>query len=157
MLRVALPPSLAGLDTVHRRGSFYIVPRTQGPQAGTALLGATIEDAGFDTTVHEHDLLILRRQASELLPALADALTAPAAESWAGLRPATADGIPLLGELSTQGPIAALGPGRNGILLTPAIARVLADLIERKPSAVDLAPFSPQRFPHPEPAPALPA
>jgi glycine oxidase len=147
MLRVALPPSLLGLDTVHRRGSLYIVPRTQGPQAGSALLGATVEDAGFDTTVHAEDLAALRAQAAELLPAFAGESLSPTLESWAGLRPATADGLPLLGNLYPDGPLCALGAGRNGILLTPAIAAITADILEGKPAAVDLTPFAPQRLP----------
>ena len=95
MLSVALPPSLP-LHLVVRTPDIYIVPRTSGPNAGRAIIGATIEDAGFDKTVHPSDIAHLRSLAAALLPPLADA---PQLEAWAGLRPATPDGLPLLGAL----------------------------------------------------------
>ena len=146
MLRVQLPAGFA-LHEVHRSEHIYIVPRTQGPQAGTALLGATVEDAGFDRTTHPADLNNLRQLAAELVPELASADDAPQVETWAGLRPATADALPLLGlnpENSTH--FLATGHFRNGILLAPATAVVMADLLEGKALVVDLNPFSPQRF-----------
>ena len=144
MLRVQLPATLP-LCEVHRSEHIYVVPRTQGPQAGTALIGATVEDAGFDTMVHPAGLAHLRTLAAELLPQLADEAIAPQVEAWAGLRPATADSLPLLGPLS-HGQFIAAGHFRNGILLAPATAVVMADLIEGKSPAVDLTPFSPDRF-----------
>ena len=144
MLRVALPPTLRDLREVHRAEHIYIVPRTQGPQAGSALLGATVENAGFDRTVRESDLKLLRALAAELLPALASELEAPTLESWAGLRPATPDALPVLGAM--EGAIYATGHYRNGILLAPATAAVIADEIEGKEPAVDISAFSPQRF-----------
>jgi glycine oxidase len=144
MLRVQLPATLP-LRQVHRSEHIYIVPRTQGPQRGTALIGATVEDVGFDTSIHPSGLAHLRALAAELLPRLGDETAAPQVEAWAGLRPATADSLPLLGATSTAQFIAT-GHFRNGILLAPATAAVMADLIEGKQPAVDLAPFSPARF-----------
>lgn len=144
MLRVQLPATLP-LHAVHRSEHIYIVPRTQGPQAGTALIGATVEDAGFDTMVHPAGLAHLRTLAAELLPQLADEAVAPQVEAWAGLRPATADSLPLLGPLS-PGQFIATGHFRNGILLAPATAAIMADLIEGKSPAIDVASFSPARF-----------
>ena len=144
MFRVQLPATLP-LREVHRSEHIYIVPRTQGPQAGTALIGATVEDAGFDTIVHPSGIAHLRTLAAELLPQLADEAAAPQVEAWAGLRPATADSLPLLGPLS-QGQFIATGHFRNGILLAPATAAVMADLIEGKSPAIDVVPFSPVRF-----------
>jgi glycine oxidase len=144
MLRVALPVDLRDLREVHRSEHVYIVPRTQGPQAGSALIGATVENAGFDTLTHPSDLSQLRALAAELLPALADEEAAPSLESWAGLRPATPDNLPLLGRI--DGTLIASGHFRNGILLAPATAALLADLIEAKPLAVDLSGFAPDRF-----------
>ena len=145
MLRVRLPEELSGLDEVHRRADVYVVPRTMGPQAGTALIGATIEDAGFDTTTQADDLDGLRAKAAELLPALADQRRAPTVEAWAGLRPYTADGLPLVGALTAHQFVAS-GHFRNGILLAPATAVALADLIEGRAASVDLRPFDPRRF-----------
>ncbi|HEV2576564.1 MAG TPA: FAD-dependent oxidoreductase [Acidobacteriaceae bacterium] len=145
MLRVRLPSNLR-LDQVHRSPSIYVVPRTHGPQAGTALIGATEEDAGFDLRTCTADLDALRLRASSLLPALADSTAAPQVEAWAGLRPAAADGLPLIGKLPghTRQWIAG-GHYRNGILLAPATAHALADLLENKPAAIDLRPFDPAR------------
>jgi glycine oxidase len=147
MLRVELPPTLYGLREVHRSDEVYIVPRTLGPQAGTALIGATIEDAGFDTSTHTRDLIHLRALASTLLPALASEKNAPQLEAWAGLRPHTPDRLPLLGPLGPGSRhFLATGHYRNGILLAPATAVLVADLIEGKPPTLDLTPFSPARF-----------
>lgn len=128
---------------VHRSEHVYIVPRTSGPQAGTALIGATLEAAGFDTTTDSASLARLQELAAQLVPAIAEA---PIVESWAGLRPATPDNLPLLGPLPySSREIAATGHFRNGILLAPVTAHLLADLLEGKP-AEELVPFLPSRF-----------
>ncbi len=174
MLRVQIPRGLT-LPVVHRNEHVYVVPRTTGPQAGTALLGATVEDAGFDTSTSSEDLRDLRRLAAELVPQLGDEAAAPAVEAWAGLRPATPDGLPILGVMEEMGVLHAAGNAaehplespaehlaepsraetrmfiatghfRNGILLAPATAVVMADLLEDRTPAIDLAPFTPARF-----------
>jgi glycine oxidase len=147
MLRVKLPSTLP-LREVHRSERVYIVPRTHGPQAGTALIGATIEDAGFDTTVHPEALITLRALAAELLPPLASPTEAPMIESWAGLRPATPDALPILGPCSRPNHFIASGHHRNGILLAPATALIMADLLEDKPPQIDISALSPRRFAH---------
>jgi glycine oxidase len=142
MLAVTIPPSLPLRFTV-RTESIYIVPRTCGPNAGRAIIGATIEDAGFDKIVHPSDIAHLHTQASSLLPQLA---SAPILESWAGLRPATPDGLPLLGALpSRPNHYIATGHYRDGILLAPATARVMAQLLSGENPSADLTPFSPSR------------
>ncbi|QMV19829.1 FAD-dependent oxidoreductase [Granulicella sp. 5B5] len=144
MLRVALPEELRALGEVHRSEAVYVVPRTAGPQAGTAVIGATVEDAGFDTATHADDLERLRALAAELLPALSDEQAAPIVEAWAGLRPATPDMLPVIGR---DGDVLwATGHFRNGILLAPATAQIVADLIEGKEPVVTLDAFAPQRF-----------
>ena len=143
MLRVRLPYALR---EVHRSEHVYIVPRTTGPQAGTALIGATIESAGFDTTVHDDALDSLRALAAKLLPEFASKTDAPAVESWAGLRPVTPDMLPILGACAHVGEFIATGHYRNGILLAPGTALVMADLIVGKSPTVDLSTLSPLRF-----------
>jgi glycine oxidase len=143
MLRVRLPYAL---QEVHRSEQIYIVPRTRGPQAGTALIGATVENAGFDTTVHADALDALRALAARLLPEFASKTDAPMVESWAGLRPATPDLLPVLGACARAGHFIASGHYRNGILQAPGTALVIADLLERKPSILDLSALSPLRF-----------
>ena len=143
MLSVALPPH-APLSLVLRTGDLYIVPRTSGPNAGRALIGATVEDAGFDKTVHPTDIARLQREAAQLLPALADA---PVLEQWSGLRPSTSDGLPLLGpHPSAPNHLFATGHFRNGILLAPATAHLLTAILLGEQPAIDLAPFNPGRF-----------
>jgi glycine oxidase len=142
MLAVSLPPSLT-LPLVVRTPDVYIVPRTSGPNAGRAIIGATIEDAGFDKTVHPSDIARLRAIATELLPPLANATQL---EAWAGLRPSTPDGLPLLGALPNQpNHLIATGHYRDGILLAPATAHVMAQLLSGESPSIDLTPFSPDR------------
>ncbi len=130
MLAVSLSPSLP-LHIVVRTPRIYIVPRISGPNAGRAIIGATIEDAGFDKTLHPSDIAHLRSLAASLLSPLADA---PQLEAWAGLRPATPDGLPLLGALPTQpNHFVATGHYRDGILLAPATAHVMAQLLTNVP------------------------
>ncbi|HEY0163015.1 MAG TPA: FAD-dependent oxidoreductase [Edaphobacter sp.] len=140
MLAVELPRSFP-LHLVVRTHSIYIVPRTTGAHAGRAVIGATVEDAGFDKTVYPSEIARLRARATELLPALADAVEV---ETWAGLRPSSSDGLPLLGQVSERHFIAA-GHYRNGILLAPATAVVMAQLLAGQKPQVDLSRFSPMR------------
>jgi glycine oxidase len=142
MFSVTLPPTLP-LHFVIRTPDIYIVPRTSGPNAGRAIIGATIEDAGFDKTLHSSDIAHLHSLASALLPPLADL---PQLEAWAGLRPATPDGLPLLGALPNQpNHFLATGHYRDGILLAPATAHLMAQLLSGEAPSIDLTPFSPAR------------
>jgi glycine oxidase len=143
MLAVALPDTLQ-LRMVVRTSEIYIVPRREGPNAGRAVIGATIEDVGFDKTVHSADIARLRSRAASLLPELA---SAHMVESWAGLRPATSDGLPLLGLVRGQSRcFLASGHYRNGILLAPATAHVMAQLLSGEEPSIELASFSPSRI-----------
>jgi glycine oxidase len=142
MFSVSLPPS-SPLELVVRTPDIYIVPRTSGPNSGRAIIGATIEDAGFDKTVHPSDIAHLRALAAALLPPLAQAIQL---EAWAGLRPATPDGLPLLGALPAHpNHFLATGHYRDGILLAPATAHVMARLLLGEAPSIDLQPFSPAR------------
>jgi glycine oxidase len=67
-------------------------------------------------------------------------------EAWAGLRPGTPDDLPILGETTTPGYFVATGHFRNGILLTPVTAHVMAQVITGAQPDHDLARFSPLRF-----------
>ena len=142
ILSVALPPELE-LRTVVRTPEIYIVPRTTDATVGRAVIGATIEDAGYDKTVYQADIARLQRLAAELLPQIASARVA---ERWAGLRPATEDGLPLLGGVPGEpNCFLAAGHYRNGILLAPATARVMAQVLSGESASVDLGSFSPSR------------
>jgi glycine oxidase len=147
MLAVSLPSHLP-LQLVVRTPDVYIVPRTSGPNAGRAIIGATVEDAGFDKTLHTQDITHLHALAAALLPPLADA---PQLEAWAGLRPATPDGLPLIGALAERpNHFIAAGHYRDGILLAPATAHLMAQLLSGETPSIDLSVFSPKRI-MPEP------
>jgi glycine oxidase len=142
MLAVALPPDLP-LRTVVRTPDVYIVPRAAGPTPTRAIIGATVEDSGFDKVVRPADIQKLHALAASLLPQL---VRAPILENWAGLRPGTPDSLPLLGP-SPAGPnqFIAAGHYRNGILLAPATAHIMAQVLSRENPAINLKPFSPSR------------
>lgn len=146
MLRVRMPPGVT-IEEVHRSAEIYAVPRLHGPQAGTVVIGATDEDAGFDLHVSQQALDNLRAHAAALLPELSSAQEAPQVGSWAGLRPTTADRLPAIGRLPghTRQWLAG-GHYRNGILLAPATAVAVSDMLENKPPAVNMHPFNPARL-----------
>jgi glycine oxidase len=101
----------------------YLVPRSDG----RLLAGATADDAGFDSSVRDADTDRLRRSAGEIVPGLNDLRVA---ESWAGLRPMAADWFPVIGGYEgVDGLFAATGHYRNGILLAPITARLIADAL----------------------------
>jgi glycine oxidase len=133
------PQNPALLSHVVRAPEAYLVPRS----SGKILVGATVEDAGFDKSVEPETVENLHRAAAVLIPELSTALVV---QSWAGLRPGTPDDLPIMGETETQGIFVSSGHFRNGILLAPAAAKVMADLIMGRSSAIDISPFSPARF-----------
>lgn len=136
ILLLSGPPGLLG-PTLND-GDCYIVPRRDG----RLLVGSTMEDAGFDAVTTEAALARLRQLAADLLPASADL---PVETSWAGLRPGTPDRLPFLGPVDqVPGLLLATGHYRNGILLAPITAALIADLVDGRTPAVDLAPFAPR-------------
>jgi glycine oxidase len=119
----------------------YIVPRTDG----RILSGATVENKGFDKTVTTEGIEKLRRNAEEISLAFSGL---EISDSWAGLRPASPDKLPVLGELpDIQGLIVATGHYRNGILLAPMTAEIIADNVANGTRSEFLDIFGPQRFP----------
>lgn len=119
-------------------GESYLIPRADGK----ILIGSTLEEKGFDKTVTIEAVGDLARRGARLMPEIAKL---PLVASWAGLRPATPDRLPYLGRAPVDGLILATGHFRNGILLAPITAEIVADLLAGQPSAVDLAPFDPMR------------
>lgn len=119
----------------------YLVPRRDG----RILAGATIEDVGFDKSVTADGIDFLRENALEIAPSL---ISLEASESWAGLRPRAADGLPILGAFSPdiENLFVATAHYRNGILLAPQTAKILADAIGGEAESKYLKIFSPRRF-----------
>ncbi|HXZ28852.1 MAG TPA: FAD-dependent oxidoreductase [Terriglobales bacterium] len=124
---------------VRQEGVVYLVPRSDG----RILLGSTLEDAGFDKRTDADTLHRLQHAATSLLPALGGARIL---DAWAGLRPGTPDDLPVLGASPVPGYFFATGHFMNGILLAPATARVMAQLLSGASPEVDLGPFSFARF-----------
>ncbi|HTU40374.1 MAG TPA: glycine oxidase ThiO [Candidatus Aquilonibacter sp.] len=132
-------PSRDLLRHVIRAPEVYLIPRSDG----RILVGTTVEEAGFDKRTDVDTIQRLHRAAIALIPKLRNAKIL---EDWAGLRPGTPDALPILGETSTRGYFVATGHFRDGILLAPITARLMAHVIEGKESGYDLGPFSPARF-----------
>lgn len=124
---------------VIRSPKAYLIPRSDG----RLLVGATVEEAGFDKRTNAETIQNLYHAAVELVPKLSEAKIL---EDWAGLRPGTPDALPILGATSTPGYYVATGHFRDGILLAPITARVMADVIEGRKPEHDLTAFSPARF-----------
>jgi glycine oxidase len=133
-----LPHLPLPLQTVLFGSDIYIVPRRDG----RIVIGATSEDVGFtsDNTIAGVEGLLARAQ--RLYPPLA---AYPVIEKWWGFRPATPDELPILGDSPYRNLTLATGHHRNGILLAPATARIIADgLDKRYPELVSA--FSYRRF-----------
>jgi glycine oxidase len=118
----------------------YVVPRRQG----RLLAGSTTEHAGFDKRVTAAGVQSIVTSALEITPAIA---ALPLTSTWAGLRPRAADGLPVLGPCAEiAGVFYATGHYRNGILLTPVTAELLARAIVDEEVSPPLQIFSPDRF-----------
>ena len=126
------------LKHVIRAEHAYLVPRSDG----RIVIGSTLEEAAFSKQIDPATVEGLFRSAVELVPVLKQARQH---ETWAGLRPGTPDNLPILGESPTKGYFLATGHYRDGILLAPVTARVMADAILGKDSTA-ITPFSPCRF-----------
>lgn len=145
MLRVRQPEGTS-LTTVLRSPSIYIVPRGNG----SLVVGATVEDAGFDRTIHDDATEWLLREAAQLWWPIAGVTPEHIEEVWTGIRPATADALPIIGSLKHEDDwpkvIFATGHYRNGILLAPGTARLVGELVSDEEVDIDITLFSPRRM-----------
>ena len=120
-------------------GHGYLVPR----QDGTLYAGATEEDAGYDDRVTVDGLAAVLAIARGIVPALRDA---EVTGSGAGLRPGSADGLPVIGALpGVANLFVAAGHYRNGVLMSLITARLITALITGREPELSLAPFAPER------------
>jgi glycine oxidase len=117
----------------------YIVPRGDG----RLVVGATVEELGFDTRITAGGVHELLREAYRALPEIAEL---ELAEAIAGLRPGTPDNAPFVGTSGIEGLVLATGHYRNGILLTPVTAEAVGAILDGQPVAPELAAADPARF-----------
>ena len=145
MLRMRQPAGSA-LTVVLRSPTVYIVPRADG----SLIVGATVEDAGYDRTAHDEATEWLLKEAARLWWPVAGITRDQIEEVWTGIRPATPDSLPILGSLGPYEAwpkvLVATGHYRNGILLAPGTARVIGQLLSDEAVAIDLTSFSPRRM-----------
>src|SRR6266571_7393209 len=112
-------------------------------RGGEVLMGSTMEHVGFDGRVTDAGIAQVVSGAARLLPSLA---AVRPTRTWAGLRPVTPDGCPIVGaDPETRGLWFATGHGRNGILLAALTGDVIGTLLAGEATDVDTAPFSPAR------------
>ncbi len=128
----ATPPAILYCD------HGYVLAR-----GGEALMGSTMEHAGFDGRVTEAGIAQIVGGAARLLPTVA---AARPTRTWAGLRPVTPDGHPIVGaDPETPGLWYATGHGRNGILLAALTGEIIGDLLTKGETDVDITPLQPGR------------
>ena len=128
-----LGPSLFSPDGI-------LVPRRDG----RLIAGSIFEDAGFNKSVTLAGIATITSAVAAMVPGLRGAAFR---EVWAGLRPASDDQLPVIGESpSVKGAYYAAGHFRSGILLSALTGELLAALVAGRKPSIDLAPFSPARF-----------
>jgi glycine oxidase len=125
----------------------YVAPRSGGRLA----LGSTVELVGFEKRVTAEGVSSLLSRALRLFPGLAEAEVTGV---WSGFRPMSSDGLPILGGTPLAGFFLAAGHFRDGILLAPETARIMAAVILGRSGEVEIGPFRADRFPSRAAAPA---
>lgn len=115
-----------------------------GKENGTLIAGASEDIAGFETSITEHGINRLEAWSKKIVPYLE---SVEPFHKWAGLRPATQDGFPLIGRLPGKPSILiASGHYRNGILLSPVTAKIVANEIQGISQSIAIENFNPGRF-----------
>lgn len=119
---------------------YYLGPKPEG----VIYAGTTLEEAGFEETCTDEALERIGQEVAKLVPRVNEL---PVKGSWAGLRPATKDKLPMIGRApGWENLWLATGHFRKGVLLAPFTGRVIADLIAGRASALPIEEFSPARF-----------
>jgi len=139
MLALQMDPQAPLLRHVLWLPRAYLAPRLDG----RLVIGGTVEERGFDTSLTAGGMLALLEGAWRGVPSIEEL---PIAETWVGFRPGSRDDAPLLGPSGIEGLVIATGHHRNGILLTPVSAAVVSGYILSGRLAEMALPFAPQRF-----------
>lgn len=139
MLALRMDPAAPLLEHVLWAPKAYLVPRA----GGRLLVGATVEERGFDESLTAGGLLALLEGAWRVLPGIEEL---PIAETWVGFRPTSRDDAPILGAMAVEGLVVATGHHRNGILLAPVTAEAVATYVLTGEMPAMAAPFGAGRF-----------
>jgi glycine oxidase len=139
MLALQMDPKAPLLRHVVWLPRAYLVPRLDG----RLIIGATVEERGFDASLTAGGMLALIEGAWRGVPSIEEL---PIAETWVGFRPGSRDDAPMLGPSGIDGLVIATGHHRNGILLTPVSAAVVSSYILSGRLPEMALPFDPQRF-----------
>lgn len=138
-IRLRAAATVAPVTRIVRGCDVYVVPRADG----SVVIGSTVEERGFDTTVTAGAMHELLRDARELVP---DVSEMEVTEAIAGLRPGSPDNAPLIGTSTLDGLLVATGHYRNGILLAPITADAITSLLTDAPMPAVATHFAPSRF-----------
>jgi len=138
-LALQMDPAAPLLRHVVWTGRIYLVPRGDG----RLIVGATVEERGFDDRLTAGGMLALLDGAWRALPGCEELAIA---ESWVGFRPGSRDDAPILGPCALDGLVLATGHHRNGILLTPATAALVARFVLTGEIGGAMQPFGIDRF-----------
>jgi glycine oxidase len=139
MLALRMDPAAPLLSHVVWAPGAYLVPRLDG----RLIVGATVEEKGYDTTLTAGGVLTLLDAAWRVIPAVEEL---PIDEMWVGHRPGSRDDAPILGAGPIDGLIYATGHHRNGILLAPVTADAIAQLVIDGVADPAIRPFGIERF-----------
>jgi glycine oxidase len=139
MLALRMDPTAPLLTHVVWAPGAYLVPRLDG----RLLVGATVEEKGYDMSLTAGGILTLLEAAWRVVPAVEEL---PIDEMWVGHRPGSRDDAPILGTGLIDGLMYATGHHRNGILLTPITADAIAELVLEGAADPAIRPFSIERF-----------
>jgi glycine oxidase len=139
MLALSMDPAAPLLTHVVWAPGAYLVPRRDG----RLLVGATVEEKGYDVSLTAGGMLALLEAAWRAVPAIEEL---PIAEMWVGHRPGSRDDAPILGPGPLDGLVYATGHHRNGILLTPVTADAMARLVLDGVAEPSILPFGIERF-----------
>ncbi len=139
MLALQMDPAAPLVRHVLWAPKIYLVPRNDG----RLIVGATVEERGYETAMTAGGLLALLEAAWRALPGIEEL---PVVETWVGFRPGCRDDAPVLGPSGIDGLIYATGHHRNGILLAPATADLVSRMILTGETPEPLRPFGLERF-----------
>jgi glycine oxidase len=139
MLALRMDPAAPLVTHVLWGPGVYLVPRLDG----RLIVGGTVEEKGFDSTLTAGGLLTLLEAAWRLVPAIEEL---PIDELWVGHRPGSRDDAPILGPAPLEGLVYATGHHRNGILLAPVTADAIARLVRDGTIDPAIRPFGIERF-----------